>query len=339
MLPWGPLSWLGKKLPTSSHRPCLIACVASEDRCIAVPSMAAKFSSVLILKVTDPPSKHSAVIESKTMANLQKIRDAGSTVGDPHQLGLLADDQSIADSLLEYLSSVVTVDSETDLWIDISCLPKRFFFLLVKLALAHRSVRTFVVTYTQPSLGLYTEEHLAEDPDDVRPLPGFGPQFGEPNLLIVGIGFEALGLPQFLGEYRDKKREIALLLPFPPGQPYSRRTWETVMNIGFDGSYGSIRRVATVDVFGSYSQLCNLRDPFDTQTQNNPPALAPYGPKPMSLGMCLYAIDSGAPAFYTQPRMYHPDYSRGVGTTWAYCLKLNGNKTWHTAQTLSQVMP
>ena len=58
--------------------------------------------------------------------------------------------------------------------------------------------------------------------------------------------------------------------------------------------------------------------------------MAPYGPKPISLAMCIYAIKHKAPVYYTQPRAYHPEYSTGVSKVnsqpeiYAYCLRLEG---------------
>ena len=65
-------------------------------------------------------------------------------------------------------------------------------------------------------------------------------------------------------------------------------------------------------------------------------ALAPFGPKTMSLAMCVFAIAAagqGRPPvhiFYTQPRRYAFDYSTGISRiegvpeVRGYCLKLAG---------------
>jgi hypothetical protein len=57
---------------------------------------------------------------------------------------------------------------------------------------------------------------------------------------------------------------------------------------------------------------------------SGPLALAPFGPKPHTLGMALLAMKYDLAMHYTQPRVYHPDYSRGYGRTWAYVVKWNG---------------
>ncbi len=46
--------------------------------------------------------------------------------------------------------------------------------------------------------------------------------------------------------------------------------------------------------------------------------LAPYGPKPLSLAMCLFAlsvpVEHRPAVVYTQPQVYAPKYSTGIGT-------------------------
>jgi hypothetical protein len=52
--------------------------------------------------------------------------------------------------------------------------------------------------------------------------------------------------------------------------------------------------------------------------------LAPFGPKPHTLGMALYALKHGAGMYYAQPQAYNPDYCQGTGETWAYVVKWDG---------------
>lgn len=329
MLPWGPLEWLLSKLPLTGHSLKVLTCLSPEDRCRAIALIASQrgASSIQFLKIQDPSSRFSQKIEEKVHVNYDQL--VASNIGplDIQTLGLFAADEEIALSLKRYLT-ISSDSAPLELWIDITCMPKRFFFLLVKLALDENLVQTLVVTYTQPSPGRYTDEHLAEDPEDVQPLPGFGPNTEDPDTVVVAVGFESLGLPQFLGEYRDKRRDIYLLLPFPPGQPYSRRIWSCINNVGDSGIGPNIKRVPSIDAFEAYHQLASICNPHTLRTKERPPALAPYGPKPVSLGMCLYAIQTGAPVFYTQPRVYHPDYTIGIGKSWGYCLKLVGKQLW-----------
>lgn len=279
-----------------------------------------------LIRVDDPPSRYSREIEER-VALRQEVLISHGLRPRILELKLFARDQEIVDAF-DGLMGEQPRGRKVELWLDITSFPKRFFFLLIKLAILNRRVETLVVLYSQPAPGQYTPQHLAEDPDGVRPLPGFGPSRDEANRLIISLGFEALGLPQFLGEYRDRRRDIAVLLPFPPGQPYSRRIWASLLATGVDPQGPGIRRVSAIDAFDAYFHLSQLAPPSDRATRNRPPALAPYGPKPVSAGMCLYSLDTGAPVFYTQPRVYHPDYTMGIGQGWAYCFKLEGKRTW-----------
>jgi hypothetical protein len=323
MMPWGPLDWLLAKTTRSPGRKLLLSCVGPEDRCLEVPLklVPTVIPECSAFAVRDPDSRFTARIGDKTESHRRTLVENGA-IADAAlpTVDLFALDDDIEALLINSIGG----NSGVELWLDVTSMPKRFFFLLTKLALRSSQVSTLYVTYAQPAPGRYTFEHLAEDPEIPQPLPGFGPSVAEPEKLVVGIGFESLGLAQLLGEYRDRRREVIYLLPFPPGQPYSRRVWDTVHNIGFPGEH-RLRRVPALDVFGTVRQL--VADTTDAGGQLIAAALAPYGPKPVSLGMCLYAIYSNAPCFYTQPRMYHPDYTTGRGPAWAYRLRSNGIDT------------
>jgi hypothetical protein len=62
--------------------------------------------------------------------------------------------------------------------------------------------------------------------------------------------------------------------------------------------------------------------------------LAPFGPKPMSLAMCIYAALTEAQVFYTQPSSYRPDYSVGISQVggepeiYAYWIRMSGTTTY-----------
>ena len=248
MRPWGPIDWLLPKLPRSERKLHLLGCISSEERCQAIPLLASNKNaqSIILLRINDPPSRYSDQIAKKIRDIVSNMHASGLIDFRQVNIELFVQDELIAKCLTDLIPSDQTSE-ELDLWLDITCLPKRFFFLLVKLALQSPLVKTLIVTYTQPSPGRYTEEPLAEDPENVQPLPGLGPNFEEPETVIIAAGFESLGIPQLLEEYRDKKREIILLLPFPPGQPYSRRVWNVVRSIADSIDHPQIKRIDAVD--------------------------------------------------------------------------------------------
>jgi hypothetical protein len=327
MNPWGPLDWLESKTDRLQGRRILLACVASEERCVVVPMrlMSDVVNELHLFSVADPKSRFSDRIAANGEKN-RKILVEANVIADAEvpAYPLFAFDDEINAIFMNALGDVAA-EERVELWIDITCMPKRFFFLFVKLALRSRHVDSLYVTYAQPAPGLYTSAHLAEDPEIPEPLPGFGPSVRDPDKLIVAVGFEPLGLSQLLGEYRDRNRELLYLLPFPPGQPYSRRVWETVLNIGWPGEH-RIRRVPALDMFGTIRALLSATASNDDKRISA--VLAPYGPKPTSLAMCVYASYFGSACYYTQPRVYHPDYSMGRGSAWAYCLRLSGCDTF-----------
>ena len=320
---WGPLTWVTAKTAPRLGRFVLLGCLGFEDRHSATLDVALGngLSRALMLEIEDPPSRYSDACNAKRAQNRVRLQsDARVRIAKTSLFARAQDIRRIVDDLVQE-------DLEnTELWIDISCLPKRYFFLLVKAALS-AGLNRVLATYTQPAPGRYTEEHLSGDPDEVRALPGFGPKAIIPDLLVVAMGFEQLGLAQLIGEYRDRRScEIALLVPFPPGQPYARRVWESIIGLRFERDVASAYRVPAVDAFGTYDAL--IRQRSVEEAQGRPVVLAPYGPKPLSLGMCLYAIEADVPVMYTQPRIYHPEYTVGVGESWGYWLRRNGADLW-----------
>ena len=52
--------------------------------------------------------------------------------------------------------------------------------------------------------------------------------------------------------------------------------------------------------------------------------------KPMSVAMCIFAALTDSQVFYTQPTVYHPDYSFDIASRdghpeiYTYCIRLEG---------------
>lgn len=273
-----------------------------------------------LLRVQDEESGFSEQIETKMDANLDRIRDIVRQ--DDENARLMAGDAEIAAVCETLLDGSGPCD---ELVLDITSLPKRFFFLMTKLAMQRPTVGTIVVAYCQPMTAGYTYQQLAANPEPVRAIPGYGPMNGESEMLVVGLGFEPLGLPRLIEDYRDETRSIRILMPFPPGQPYSRRIWRFLQRLGVDTKGDTVYRVNALDAFESYAQIGSFASEID---EDAPPTLAPYGPKPMSLGMCLYALKNKASVMYTQPTVYNPDYTKGVGPAWGYCIRHGSRDTF-----------
>lgn len=220
------------------------------------------------------------------------------------------------------------VQKGSRLVIDISSLPKLFFFPAIRLLLKQESIQDLLVTYTIPMT--YHHGSIAERPSEWRALPLFGPEtHPEPKYEVaaIGVGFLPFGLPDLLkSDFLGAKPH--LFFPFPASPSTYFKTWEFVRQIEASlplSSDDQLVRINGLDPSDAFDHICWLTE------QNTKKALfAPYGPKPMSLGMAIYATLTGSPVFYTQPRVYHSDYSIGVRCkdgrpeVYAYCLKLGG---------------
>jgi hypothetical protein len=214
--------------------------------------------------------------------------------------------------------------------LDISAMPKRFFFPILKRLLRPNRLETVVVTYTVPET--YGEGDLAEDHQPFTHLPLYGPSsfpLRRPEIVIVSAGFMKLGLGELLEPY--KTVAIRTIVPFPPGPPSYFRNLDFVRDIEKalpKGIPGPIRVEAydCVDAFDHIAQLCDQG--------RRACILAPYGPKPISLAMALYASLSQDVVLYTQPTAYDPFYSVGIGTmggklnSHAYLLRSRGQNLY-----------
>jgi hypothetical protein len=190
-----------------------------------------------------------------------------------------------------------------------------------------------IATYT--SAERYAEI-LSENIGPLRPLPGFYADDGrtDHDSMIVGIGFEPSPLLPLLQGHRA--RRIRLIFPFPPGPPGHRRNWMFVRQIEALTKSENIDPPDRVHI-----HMYDCPQVFDalvemTRNGEDTSALAPYGPKTVSLAMCLFSLAAaargrpGVPVFYAQPMRYALDYSTGIGRrgdapdVTGYCLRIRG---------------
>jgi hypothetical protein len=274
----------------------------------------------------DPDPADSAEFERITDARRTELVGGGVPAENLPDVPLMAE----LDVIHEQLSALASADM-SHVMLDISAMPKRWFFPMVQMMLGDDRIRTLVVTYASPEI--YAET-LAENPDPIRVLPGFFATDGRTNhdILIVAIGYEPLGLSSLFTDV-DIKR-IKLMFPFPPGPPGFGRNWMFVKEIEDiaknwnDGGFDLIQ-INMYDCPQIFDALCSVTDNGDRTS-----ALAPYGPKPMTLAMCLFALAAAAagkprvPVYYAQPRRCRLDYSKGIRDVCAYCLKIEGESLY-----------
>ena len=321
--PWGSLAWTLRHSPQRQWS--FLGCVGTEERSITAwkwLSQQMPLTQVRMLRIKDSASRHSAVVASRLSTRLTEFTAHGGNANDVQDFSLFCSHSEIVSAIDNFVAT------SSSIIIDLTSLPKRFFFPMVRRILTSSQanrVQDFLAVYTIPES--YTPEPLAENCNDWAHLPLFSGAYSpsKPEMLAIGVGFQALGLHEQLKG--DQGLPIKLLVPFPAPPPAFMRSWDLLRQL---------QRYGSNDTFQVYR--AGARDPSDTfdrlmslsRNGQQRIALAPFGPKPMSLGMCLFASVVDCEVFYTQPSVYHPDYSVGVSMIegapeiYGYCLRMGG---------------
>jgi hypothetical protein len=324
--PWGTADWLLPKLKVAEW--LVLGCVSTEDRCNGVLShfpFNNGLAAAHFLEIEDEPSQYSA--ECRRLRDLQrdKFNNQTGNLGAVTMFPLMASPRLIK----PFLDSALGIEGK-NVVLDISSLPKRFFFPMLRLLSMSNEVENVVVTYTVPEK--YADGHLAFEPQAWSYLPMFQREQAPPTLtnvrVIVSAGFLPFQLPELV-EHDFENSQITLLVPFPPGPPQYQRNWKFIHEIFGHMWQGTekrlIRRADATDVSGCFDHISSI-------AKEEPKAvlLAPFGPKPHSLAMCLYAMKYGCDVFHSQPKYYNPQYSTGIkesngkALTHAYVIRLAG---------------
>jgi hypothetical protein len=319
--PWGLLDWVISKLPNVRWN--LLGSLSTEDRWISAWWTVMKsgyLANAYFAQIHDEPSKLTIAQEKKLRQQRRKFIKLNGEETTIHTHELLCPNREIVQITDDFINS-----RSQNVILDISTLPKRYFFPFIKRILKNRFVRNFVVTYTVPKR--YSVGFLSEDFQDWRPLPLFTGKYTreKPEYLVVGVGYLTMGLPEQI-EKGIGGSKIKLIFPFPPGSPSYQRNWEFVRNVEKNCRNGiDIKVTDAKDVPTIFDHLLSI-----TNSGSQPAIFAPFGPKTISLAMCIYATLTDSPVYYTQPTAYNPEYSSGISKikhnreTYAYCLRLEG---------------
>ena len=314
--PWGEIQWVFSKLPQLKWD--IIGCISTEDRFIGTLTFLAQenfIDRVSYWQIFDPPSRDSKIIKEKMDVNCKNFFSLGRKKNEIQDFLLFDLHNKIISSINEFLSK-----TNGNIILDITCFPKKFFFPILKILKTFK-LKNLIITYSSPEK--YSSEELSSNPDSWGHLPLFGPSnFPESpvDIAIVGVGFMPFGLPQLLlSNYSSIP--VKFLFPFPPGPPNYQRTWNFVREIEESYTLKPVDDIIRVNAN-------NLPDAFEHITQLSDGGkknliFAPYGPKPFSLAMALFAIKYPSVVYYTQPHHYNPNYSIGLSQTFAYCIVLN----------------
>lgn len=327
--PWGNLSWTHRRLNLDGA--FLFGCLSPEDRSIAVGE---ELDSLGISNTAE----YVEILDSRDLAldpgHKKRNKLASQVAGSKMALStmdLLCDD----DDILDLAESIVVKAAESagPLVIDISSMPKRYFFPAIAHFMRSASVEDLVVTYAEAQQ--YSANQLAGNPQAGLPFAGFG-QSTYPDVrceqIVVSAGFGNPGFADLFEQQFEAGVRVLVLLPFPSDAPRYNRHWQFIRDL-----YGSSARehlelipTPSQDVGLSVAKIRQL-----TGEGARPSVFLPYGPKPTSLAMCLSAITlSNSPAppsvLYAQPTSYAPDYSTGVATKGGephihcYAIKIGG---------------
>jgi len=288
----------------------LVSCLGPETRSLSVHAVLKARDALACyryLDIKNPVYEYSQVFEANKEAIRQKFFALG---GDQTSIkGMHLIDSTHFD-IVDFVQRDIAGLGESII-LDISTMPKRFFFpILRKLieSLRGGTLKNLAVCYSIPER--YTKDRLAWNHDEWGSLPLYHGRYTrrKTEKIVISIGFETLGLIPQLENEKGASGAAVLLLPFPSTLGWTIRCWDTVERIV--RAWGNEWKVVCCDsrdVSQAFDQMESISN-FGTREI----LLAPYGPKPLSLAVALFAAKYDYPVFYTQPRHYHPEYSTGV---------------------------
>lgn len=300
--PWGEVNWALSL--SSPKRWNFVGALGTEERSLCSWHLFRSLQileSERILQINDVDSeKYRVQSQAALTARYDEFNQGGGDEAIVSVMDLMAElfqIQRVIQSILNMGDSVV---------LDITSMPKRFFFPILRSLTLNDAVQNLIMTYSSPAT--YANGALYEDIDGWRNLPGFGGIGTGPESLIVSIGFLVESLKGYFSNMPDHG-QVKLLIPFPAPLAVLKRTWESVSNIEREKGNNLFDkyRVETRDMSAAFDQIDSLAN-----NAQYPPAFAPFGPKPTSAAMCLYASQKDSAVYYPQPTVYHPEYSLGI---------------------------
>jgi len=333
--PWGRPSWLRDQYREDSWS--FISCHGTEKRSAkSIAKHAVASDNIVLIRIDDPLQGQEHEVNEREDAytdNFRYIQENCEATISHHRKDLKASIDAmrlLCDEAISFSPNII---------LDITSMPKRWFFPMVRHLVQHPKVRNFQVIYTK---GDVHAEVLSENPETLRVLPTFVSEDDRDthDFAFVGVGFHTHGMLQLFGA--DNTASLQLLFPFPPGPPSIHRNWKFVQEVEmkvqkednfFEKSDPiSYLHLDAVDVSQTFDAMKIV-----TEGGLKSSVMAPYGPKPFSLAMCLFALaseraDKGdIPVYYSQPQKYAVHYTsdvclrNGELESWAYAVKKDGS--------------
>lgn len=314
-------------------------CISTEDRTLAAldelvdfsKNTNHKISDCLFLQINDPPSRYTVEAQRRKLAFQERAKKT-CYVQSIEQFDLFHHD---SEAVIHFFDSIAQ-HTLGNIILDISCMPKRYFFPFIKrLHRFRHTIKNLIVVNTVPnSYPNDPKTPLSEQYENWREIPLFEgegfPEDAQYKNVLLGVGHLPMGALEQT-EAIGSSSNIRLYFPFPGSTSSFEPTWQFVHKIEdhIPGVAEKIRisRVSANDTSKLFSLLKR-----DTDSGNEYSIILPYGPKPLSLAMALFACKYPKhPVFYTQPKVYYPDYSTGVKeenkipSIYGYVIIANGN--------------
>jgi hypothetical protein len=311
--PWGLVRWALSLAPARQW--ALLGALGTEQRSLAAfveLRSAGCLASTQLLEIHDPVPRFAQLAAERLAVRRSEFLAAGGAAAE------ILPNRGLLDELHKITAiATATASRGESIIVDISSLPKRYYFPVLRELHANPAVKDLLITYTSPR-SYPSDRELSEGADDWLHLPGFaGPGSGR-ELLIAGVGFASENLQKHVGSIHDHE-VIRIFIPFPAPLGSLRRSWDAVYRLEGERSREkfSNHRVDAFDMSAAFDRIVSL-----TTNSSAHPAFAPFGPKPLSAAMCLYAAQRNAAVYYPQPKSYNPDYSIGIA-------EIDGQKAIH----------
>lgn len=333
---WGNADWL---LPhfNSDVDWAVVACVGTEDRSVkSVLELSTIAKQFFLAQIDDPVPQDPDATERETNKSWSIVEE--NLVGRFQKFN--GELKSSLDEVAVFVDAAI--ETTSNIILDITSFPKRWFFPMVQQLINDDRVKNLVVVYTQ---GAKYAKVISRNPEALRPIQGF-PSFSgrsEHDFAFVGVGFHLLNFSRMFGE--DKPRALKMLFPFPPGPPGLKKNWKFVESmeriVGREND--GVSKIDPID-FIQLSAL-DVSQTFDairkvTKEGERTSYMLPFGPKPVSLAMCLFAIAADragkaeVPVYYAQPSQYALHYTEealfknGKLSCLGYALKHEGRQLY-----------
>ena len=328
--PSGQLGWLLNRL--EPDRWDVVGCVSSEARWSTAWECAApKRRGQHYLDVRDAvPETDPDLVREYEQRLLRQVVSAEHAPGFDSR-GLVEVELLARNPRVVATAESICADAGPNVILDVSCMPKRYLFPLLKTLLDDRTIANLVIAYTFP------QTHgaaLGCSPDEWAPLPLFGKAVEREPLILVGVGYEPLGLAQILSAMPKSDSELRFIVPVGTAPTSARRSWEFLHHVWPELQPHWQRpplRVDVQDISGAFDLLASALD-----DRNRNVVLAPFGPKTLSVAMGLFACQlPRATVVYTQPSYYGDGYSTGVlplpsgdPACIGYCIRMDGTDAY-----------